>query len=196
MFSPALINVTLSSRGNHTPYNMSVRSFSLCLFSCEHFPGCSDFSLRQTVGRRGCPRARYRSSGGGGTARVPLLGNFAPSAPRQPFRSRMPGGFWLGLCRSSCAPPAAGAVRSSRAVRCQPALPDCGTPVAPAGASVQGSAGALCSKPLLKTSAVTLIVGLPFLILSVRQQSAWRFVLSGLNLVNVVSKKLTKGAIL
>lgn len=79
--------------------------------------------------------------------------------------------------------------------RCQPALPDCGTPVAPAGASVQGSAGTHC-KPLLKTSAVTLIVGLPFLILSVRQQSAWRFVLSCLNLVNIVSKKLTKVTIL
>lgn len=114
---------------------------------------------------------------GGVTARVPLLRNSAPCLPLQGFRSRVRGGSWLGLCA-------------------HPALPDCGTPVVPAGASVQGPAGALCSKPLLKTSAVALIVGLPFLILSVRQQSAWRFVLSGLNLVNIVSKKLTKVTIL
>ncbi|KAF2974595.1 hypothetical protein EK904_001462 [Melospiza melodia maxima] len=76
---------------------------------------------------------------GGVTARVPLLRSSAPSLPLQGFRSRVRGGSWLGLCA-------------------HPAPPDCGAPVAPAGASVQGSAGALCSKPLLKTSAVTLIV--------------------------------------
>lgn len=163
---------------------MSVHSFNLFLFSCGHFPGCSDFSLKIDGGLQRLPMSPIAGAVGGVTACVPLLGNSAPSPPLQGFRSRVWGVSWLGLCCSGCA------------LILRSALPACGTPVAPAGASVQGSVGALCSKPLLKTSAVTLIVGLPFLILSVRQQSAWRFVLSGLNLVNIVSKKLTKVTIL
>lgn len=172
---------------------MSVCSFCLFLFSCEHIPGCSGFSQKKGDGLQRLPMGPVRCRAVGGvTACVPLLGNFAPRLCSR-LRTLCWGGFWLVLCRSGCGLSAAGAVCSS------PPLPAraaglrhaCSTP----GASVQGSAGAH-SKPLLKTSAVTLIVGLPFLILSVRQQSAWRFVLSCLNLVNIVSKKLTKVTVL
>lgn len=171
---------------------MSVPSFCLFLFSCEHFPGCSDFSQKKGSGSQNLPMSPVAGAVGGVTVCVPPLGNFAPCLCS-------PLGTWCwvvsGWC---CAAPAAGSLSLVLCVhrsRCQPVLPACGTPVAPAGASVQGSAGAH-SKPLLKTSAVTLIVDLPFLILSMRQQSAWRFVLSCLNLVNIVSKKLTKVTIL
>lgn len=60
------------------------------------------------------------------------------------------------------------------------APPFCMRPVTPAETSVHLSVWAL-SKPLLSNSTATLIVVLPFLILAVRQQSAWRFVLSCLN---------------
>lgn len=151
-------------------------------FSVNIFLGAVGFLKRKGVDRRGCPRAPCVAEHGRCDGVCASAWEFC-SSPLQPFKSLVVGWFlavllWLWALS-----------------RCQPALPGCGTPVAPAGASVQGSAGAR-RKPLLKTSAVTLIVGLPFLILSVRQQSAWRFVLSCLNLVNIVSKKLTEVTIL
>lgn len=148
---------------------MAVRSFCLFLFSCEHFPVRSDFSQKQRL-----PMSPVRCRSGGRCAGVCTTAREFCCWPLQPLRSRVLGGFWRGLCLSAVG-----------------SLPAAASPVAPAAASVQGSAGAR-RKPLLQTSAVTLIVGLPFLILSARQQSAWRFVLSCLNLVNIVSKKLTK----
>lgn len=141
MFSPVLINVSLSSRSNHTPYNMSVCAFNFCLFSCGHFPGCSDFSLKIDSGSQRLPMSPIAGVAGGVTACVPLLRNSAPSLPLQGFRSHVQGGSWLGLCRSGCA-----------------LLPRCALPARTAAlrdacSACWGFCSGLCRGPLQQTPA-------------------------------------------
>lgn len=91
---------------------MSVCSFCLFLFSCEHFPGCSGFSQKKGDGSQRPPMGPVRCRAVGGVmASVPLLGNFAPCLCSR-LRTLCWGGFWLVLRRSGCGLSAAGAVCS------------------------------------------------------------------------------------
>jgi len=120
---------------------------------------------------------------------VPLLPKFTPHLCVTQGNVR-----WVVSLHSQCCCGCGLSPLSAQRV-CPRIVPAAGTPVAPAGASARGSAGAR-SKPPLRTSAAALIVVLRFLVLAVRQRSAWRFVLSGLSSVNAVSGKLTRVSIL
>lgn len=172
------------TQSNCTPHNRSVYSLCISCFSLSIFPGVVSFL--EGAGQQRLHTNHVCQRNGGAMACVPLLGKVAHNlSVMYTFQKRVWGGFSspLSLCRP-------GRGLSPLSASCvHPLLPR--EALALAGASVQGSAGAR-SKPLLRTSAATLIAVLPFLIFTVRQPSAWRFVSSCLNSANIVSKKLTK----